>query len=194
MSKWGTSVPRRRKRADGERNRAQLIIAAKNAIAEHGAAVSLDQVSRDAGVSIATLYRHFPSRDALLQEVYSEEVEALIGTAEQLTADHDPVTALREWLVVFVEFLNTKRGMADALSTLIDGPDALFSETHARLSSPISALVARATDTGKFRIDVEPLDLLRALTGVANVRPDPDWKQSAIHLIDHLIRGAELER
>ncbi|PRD40782.1 hypothetical protein C5748_24880 [Phyllobacterium phragmitis] len=87
---------------------------------------------------------------------------------------------------MFVGFLDTKRGMADALSTLIDGSDDLYTETHARLSAPISALVAGATDGTGARIDVKPLDLLRALTGIASIRPDPDWKDSALGLIDLL--------
>jgi len=108
MSDAGASSAGKPKRADGARNRAQLIAAAKRAISAHGAAVSLDLVARKAGVSIATLYRNFSSRDALLEEVYKEEVEALVNAAETLLARHDPITALREWLQMFVVFLDTK--------------------------------------------------------------------------------------
>ena len=181
--------PMRRPRADGERNRARLLAAAKCAFAKDGAAVSLEQIAREADVSIATLYRHFPTRDELISAVYQEEVTLLIKAADQLMAGRKPAAALREWLTLFVEFLDTKHGMAEAMDTLIGGPETLYSRTPHRLDVPIKALVAGGIATGVFRDDIEPHDLLRALAGVAHVRPSENWKRSAMRMVDLLING-----
>jgi AcrR family transcriptional regulator len=181
----------RRPRADGERNRARLIAAAKGAFAEKGAAVSLEHIAREADVSIATLYRHFPTRDELIAAVYQQEVTALIEAADQLMAEREPAAALREWLMLFVEFLDAKHGMAEAMDTLIGGPEPLYSRTPHRLDVPINALVAGGVATGVLRDDFEPHDLLRALSGVAHVRPSENWKQSAIQIVDILLKGMQ---
>lgn len=179
----------RRPRADGERNRARLIEAAKHAFAGKGAAVSLEHIAREADVSIATLYRHFPTRDELIAAVYQQEVTALTAAADQLVTEREPAVALREWLMLFVEFLDAKHGMAEAMDTLIGGPEPLYSRTPHRLDVPVKALVARGVATGVFRDDVEPHDLLRALSGVAHVRPGENWKQSAVQMVDILLKG-----
>jgi AcrR family transcriptional regulator len=181
----------RRPRADGERNRARLIAAAKHAFAEGGAAISLEQIARKADVSIATLYRHFPTRDELISAVYQQEVSTLIEAADQLMTEREPAAALREWLMLFVEFLDAKHGMAAAMDTLIGGPETLYSRTPHRLDFPIKALVAGGVATGVFRDDFEPHDLLRALAGVAHVRPNKNWKQSAIRMVDILLKGMQ---
>jgi AcrR family transcriptional regulator len=184
-----TPKPTRRPRADGERNRGQLIAAAKRVFAEKGAAASLEQVAREADVSIATLYRHFPTRDELISAVYRREVTTLIEAADQLISKRKPAAALREWLMLFVEFLDAKHGMAEAMNTLIGGPEPLYSRTPHRLDVPIKLLVAGGVATGVFQDDIEPHDLLRALAGVAHVRPGENWKQSAIRMVDILLKG-----
>jgi AcrR family transcriptional regulator len=181
----------RRPRADGERNRVRLIEAAKHAFAEKGAAVSLEHIAREADVSIATLYRHFPTRDELISAVYQQEVTALIAAADQLVTEREPAVALREWLMLFVEFLDAKHGMAEAMDTLIGGPEPLYSRTPHRLDVPVKALVARGVATGVFRDDFEPHDLLRALSGVAHVRPSENWKRSAVQMVDILLKGMQ---
>ena len=191
MQQGSNPRPTRRPRGDGERNRARLIAAAKRAFAEGGPAVSLEPIAREAGVSIATLYRHFQTRDALISAVYQQEVDTLIETADRLLTEREPATALRKWLMLFVEFLGAKHGIAEAMTTLIGGPEALYSKTRDRLTWPITALVAGAVATGGFRTDIQPLDLLRALTGIARVRPDEDWKQSAVRMVDLLLRGMQ---
>ena len=193
VQKGSTRKPTRRPRADGERNRARLIAAAKDAFAKDGAAVSLEQVAREADVSIATLYRHFPTRDELISAVYQQEVTTLIEAADQLMTEREPAAALREWLMSFVEFLDAKRGMAAAMDTLIGGPEPLYSKTPHRLDVPIKALVAAGVATGVFRSDIEPHDLLRALAGVAHVRPSKGWKRSAARMVDLLLKGMQKE-
>jgi AcrR family transcriptional regulator len=169
-----------------------LIAAAKLAFAEKGAAVGLEHIAREADVSIATLYRHFPTRDELISAVYQQEVTALIEAAEQLMTEQEPAAALRDWLMLFVEFLDAKHGMAAAMDTLIGGPEPLYSRTPHRLDVPIKALVARGVATGVFRDDIEPHDLLRALSGVAHVRPSANWKRSAGRMVDLLLDGLQV--
>jgi AcrR family transcriptional regulator len=183
------SKPTRRPRSDGERNRTRLVEAAKNAFAERGAGASLEQIARDANVSIASLYRHFPTRDEMISAVYRQEVDALIEAADRLATETEPIMALREWLLLFVEFLDVKHGMADAMNTLIGGPEDLYGKTPDRLVSPITTLVRNAINSGSIRDDVEPLDLLRALAGVANVRPTKTWKQSTLRMVELLLEG-----
>ncbi len=183
------SKPGRRPRSDGERNRLKLIDAAKHVFAEKGAAASLEQVAREANVSIASLYRHFPTRDAVISAVYRQEVDALIEAADRLIAQREPTAALHEWLMLFVEFLDTKHGMAEAMDTLMGGPEDLYSKTPDRLASPITALVTRAVETGACQRDIEPLDLLRALSGVATIRANENWKRSAIRMVELLLAG-----
>jgi len=194
VQKRSTPKPARRPRADGERNRLRLIEAAKAAFAKDGAAASLEQIARDAKVSIATLYRHFPTRDELISSVYQQEVTSLIDAADLLMTKREPVTALHEWLMLFVDFLDTKHGMAAAMDTLIGGPEPLYSKTPHRLDVPVKALVAAGVSAGAFRDDIEPHDLLRALAGVAHVRPSKGWKRSAAHMVDLLLNGLQTRR
>jgi AcrR family transcriptional regulator len=168
-----------------------LIAAAKHAFAEKGADTSLEQIAREADVSIATLYRHFPTRDALISAVYQQEVTMLIEAADQLMSKREPAAALREWLMLFVAFLDAKRGMAAAMDTLIGGPEPLYSRTPHRLDGPIKALVANGVAAGIFRDDIEPHDLLRALAGVAHVRPSENWKRSVVRMVDLLLNGMQ---
>ncbi len=189
MQRETTPISMRRPRSDGKRNRARLITAAKLAFAEHGTGASLEGIAREAEVSIASLYRHFPTRDTLIEAVYRQETDVLIEAAGRLATERVPTTALREWLLLFVEFIDTKQGMAEVFDSLIGGPDALYSGTPARLASPIAVLVERVVVTGDFQIDVEPLDLLRAIAGVANVKHNKKWKDAAIGMIDLLIKG-----
>jgi AcrR family transcriptional regulator len=190
MPKAVVSTPRKA-RADAERNRARLINAAKAAFADHGELASLEQIAREADVGIGTLYRHFPSRDALIESVYRQEIEDLITSADRLAEAHEPIEALRLWLLLFVSFLDTKMGIAGALSTLSGGPDELYSGTPAKLDVPVRMLVGRALESGDIGSVTEPMNFLRALVGVASIRPSLGWKADAVEMIDILLRGAK---
>lgn len=181
----------RQPRADGERNKARLVEAAKRRFAEQGASAALEQIARDAGVGIGTLYRHFATRDALIEAVYRQEVDTLVAAASELEANATPVEELRAWLILFIDFLETKQGMGSVLDTLIGGSESLYSSTPTRLSPAIDLLVERANAGGGIRIDMAPLDLLRAIAGIATIRPATAWKQQAAALIDLLLRGAQ---
>jgi AcrR family transcriptional regulator len=151
----------------------------------------MDGIARQAEVSIASLYRHFPTRDALIEAVYRQETDSLIDAAGQLAKAMRPAAALRAWLMLFVEFLGAKRGMAEALNSLIGGPDALYNGTPGRLAAPIASLVDRVVATGQFHIEVEPLDLLRAIAGVANVGHPDTSKHSAVAMVELLLKGLQ---
>ncbi len=184
----------RQPRSDGERNRSTLIDAAKRRFAEQGASVALEQIARDAGVGIGTLYRHFPTRDALVEAVYRQEVDALVNAASELAENATPVDALRTWLILFIDFLETKQGIGSVLDTLIGGSEPLYSGTPAQLSPPIDRLVERANTSGGIRLDITPLDLLRAIAGVATIRPGAGWRDQAIGLVDLVLGGAREAR
>jgi AcrR family transcriptional regulator len=181
--------PPRKPRADAQRNRERLLVIAKEAFTRHGADVSLDDVAKQAGVGPGTLYRHFPTRDALLAEVYRAEVEKLANAEREYSATMPPMPALRAWMLLFVDFIATKQLIAAALNSLISDSSKLC-ESGARIAGAMNALVERAIQSGDIRQDLDPLDLLRALVGVSNVASAPDWPQSAKRLVDILILGS----
>jgi AcrR family transcriptional regulator len=182
-------APIRKVRADGARNRQRLVEAAKAVFAEKSAGASLEEIARAADVGIGTLYRHFPTRDALIEAVYRHEVEQLALAAARLSAKHSPITALREWLLVFVDYVAAKYGMAAVLNLLVGGTSALYAESSAQMTQAIEKLTGDAVASGDIRMDMEPLDLLRALAGVMNREPGPDSRRAAKRLVDILIAG-----
>ena len=179
----------RKPRADAERNRIRLMEVAKAAFTELGPEVALEESARRAGVGIGTLYRHFPTRDALLAEVYRHAVEQLAETAERLSATHPPVEALREWMRLFVDYIATKQVIAPALSAMVGGTSELYAASGTTIKTAIALLADRAVASGDIALALTPLDLLRALVGVANVNNGPAWQASAHTLIDVLIEG-----
>jgi AcrR family transcriptional regulator len=183
----------RKPRVDAQRNRLRLLDAAKAAFGESGSEASLDAIARGAGVGIGTLYRHFPTRDALVEAVYRNEAQQLADAAVRLAATEAPLDALRSWMRLFVDHLATKRLMAEALNALAGGTSDLYAASGAQVKTAISALVDRAVDHGDIRLDVEPFDLLRALAGVANIGAGPNWAESARRLVDILIAGVRVE-
>jgi AcrR family transcriptional regulator len=179
----------RKPRADAQRNRIRLLETAKVAFAEKGSAASLDEIARTAGVGAGTLYRHFPTRDALIEAVYRNETEQLVAAATRLTETHPAVTALREWLLLFVDYIAIKHGMYEALNSIVGGSSDLHLASTAQVKQAIAKLVGRAVASGDIRLDLDPLDLLRALAGVANVSSGPDGERAAKHLVEILIAG-----
>jgi AcrR family transcriptional regulator len=179
----------RKPRADALRNRERILGFAKEAFTRSGANINLDELAREAGIGPGTLYRHFPTRDALLEVVYRREVEKL-AAAERKFATMAPTDALRAWMLLFVDYIAAKQIIAPALNTLVGGPSKVFESTGHLIKGAIQALVDRAIESGDIRADLDPLDLLRALIGVSNVASAPDWQQSARRLVDILIAGS----
>jgi AcrR family transcriptional regulator len=180
----------RKPRADAQRNRERILKVAKQEFTRSGANASLEEIAKQAGVGPGTLYRHFPTREDLLVAVYQSEMEKLAGAEETLTNSMPPVEALRAWLLLFVDTVATKRIIAPVLNTLVGDPKKVFAPFHAQIHEALRALVKRAVKSGDMRKDLDPLDLLRAIVGVANVATSPDWQQSARRLMEILILGA----
>lgn len=153
-------------RADAVRNRARIIEAATAAFTEHGEATSLEDVARRAGVGIGTLYRHFPTRDALVEAVYRSFVESLCEAADELAATMAPDAALAAWMQRFVGYVATKRGMATALKSMLDADATLFDDCREHLREAANRLLAGAAAAGHIRGDVDAGDLLRAMGGI----------------------------
>jgi AcrR family transcriptional regulator len=180
----------RKPRADAQRNRERILEIAKVAFTRHGADVSLDDIARQAGVGPGTLYRHFPTRDALLEAVYHTEVGKLAAAEREFARRLSPVEALRAWMLLFVDYIEAKHLIAPALNTLVGGASKVYEASGAQVKQAIRSLVERAVKSGDIRPDLEPFDLLRALVGVSNVASTPDWPQSARRLVDILIAGS----
>jgi AcrR family transcriptional regulator len=183
----------RKPRADAQRNRIRLLETAKAAFAEKGSGASLDEIARIAGVGAGTLYRHFPTRDALIEAVYRNETEQLVAAAIRLAETHPPMTALREWLLLFVDYMATKHGMYEALNSIVGGTSDLYSASTAQVKQAIAKLIDRAVASGDIRLDLDPLDLVRALAGVANLSSGLDGKHAAKRMVDILIAGVRTQ-
>jgi AcrR family transcriptional regulator len=177
-------------RTDALRNRERILEVAKEAFTRSGANSSLDDIAKHAGVGAGTLYRHFPTREALLEAVYRTEVEKLAAAERKFVQTMPPIEALRAWMLLFVDYIATKKIIAPALNTLVGGSSKVFEASGAQIKGAIHALVERAIKSGDLRPDLDPFDLLRALIGVSNVASGPDWPQSARRLVDILITGS----
>ncbi|HVB37127.1 MAG TPA: helix-turn-helix domain-containing protein [Vicinamibacterales bacterium] len=180
----------RKPRADAQRNRERILEVARQAFTRAGAQASLDDIARQAGVGAGTLYRHFPTREALLEAVYRAELENLAAAAQTLTDTRPPIEALRAWLLLFVDAVATKQIIAPALNSLVEDHKKTFEASYTRMHDALRGLVKRAVKNGDIRRDLDPVDLLRALVGVAHVTSSPDWQRSARRLVDILIAGS----
>lgn len=180
----------RKPRSDAQRNRERILEVARKAFSRFGATASLDDIAREAGVGPGTLYRHFPTREELLEAVYRSGMEKLAAAAQKLAAELPPVEALRAWLLLFVDSIAAKQLIAPALKQLVGDPTKVFEASYNRVWEAIRMLVQRAIENGDIRDDLDPVDLLRALVGVASVATSPEWQQSARRLVDILIAGA----
>jgi AcrR family transcriptional regulator len=190
MPKKRSQLSGRKPRTDAQRNRQRILEVAKEAFTRSGANSSLDDIAKHAGVGAGTLYRHFPTREALLEAVYRTEVEKLAAAERKFLQTMPPIEALRAWMLLFVDYFATKKIIAPALNTLVGGSSKVFEASGAQIKGAIHALVERAIKNGDLRPDLDPLDLLRALIGVSNVASGPDWQQSARRLVDILITGS----
>jgi AcrR family transcriptional regulator len=183
----------RKPRADAQRNRERILEVAKQELTGSGANASLEEIAKKAAVGAGTLYRHFPMREELLMAVYRSEVEKL-AAAERISYSMSPVEALRAWLLLFVDAtedaVETKQIIAPVLNTLVGDLKKVFDASYAQIHEALRPLVKRAIKSGNIRKDLDPIDLLRAIVGVANVSASPDWQQSARRLVDILIAGA----
>ncbi len=162
----GWAPPARPLRADARRNRDAVLAAAAEAFASQGVEAPLEDIARAAGVGVGTLYRHFPTREALVFGVYAREVEQLAASAQQLSAELEPAQALREWMRRFVRYAATKRGLIGMLHTMMADRTELFDQTKAQISGAADHLLKRAAAAGQIRDDIAAEDLTRSMGGI----------------------------
>ncbi|GAB3959640.1 TetR/AcrR family transcriptional regulator [Micromonospora vulcania] len=176
-----------RLRADAKINQDRLLNAARRAFARDGVDTSLREIAKDAGVGIGTLYRRFPTREDLVWVVYRSEVDRICTSVAELLAQHPPVTALRTWMESFLEFLATKRAMADVLKAALARDDDQRLEIRDRLTTALATLLAAGVAEGSIRTDVAAFDVVMALGGIALVAAEPDQRAQAARQVDLLM-------
>lgn len=181
--------PSRRPRTDAVRNRERLIEAATHVFGMGAPQASLEAVAREAEVGIGTLYRHFPTREALFEAVYRREVDQLGDLAERLAREAAPVEALRQWLHANVGLVATKRGMVEALQLVASGSTELKAYSFERLTGALALLLARGVATGDLRPDITAEDLLRTVVGIFYADNSTDWQASALRIVDVFVDG-----
>ncbi len=179
---------RRGPRSDALRNQERLLEAAKQAFADIGPNVSLEEIARRAGVGIATLYRNFPTREAVVEAVFLREVEQLAQAATDLLTTLAPGDALHEWLRLSVRFSATKKGLGPALSS-ITTQAALFDRSKELLTKAVTLLTERASEHGDIRPVAQPIDLVRALKGFYDDSDSPEGQSRAFAVVDLLMAG-----
>jgi AcrR family transcriptional regulator len=190
LSKMGLTAKRSRKpRADSVLNRERLLEAATAIFAAGGPQASLEAVARRADVGIGTLYRHFPTREALFEAVYRREVDQLGDLADRLAGETDPVEALRAWLHAQVRLVAAKKGMIEGLQLAAHGSSELKAYSFERLIRALRALLEHAVAAGAVRSDISAEDVLRALVGMIYAQGGDNWQATALRLADVLVDG-----
>lgn len=185
-----TAPPERKVRADAQRNRERILEVAKQAFTRDGASASLDDIARRAGIGAGTLYRHFPTRDALIEAVYRSEVEKLAAAEQRFSATMPPLEALRSWMLLFIEHVSEKRLILPAMDSVAGGSMRLIEGSRSLIHTAFIRSVKRAMDNGDLRADTDPNDFVRALVGVFHTIALPGWEQSARRIVDILIAGS----
>jgi AcrR family transcriptional regulator len=175
-------------RADARRNYERIVAVARDVFAEHGAEAPLDDIARRAHVGAGTLYRHFPSRDTLIEAVYRGEIETLCARAYELLDDRSPDDALNEWMREHVSFVLNKRGLAMTLKAALERDSETFALCKTKLRDAAAALLTAAQDVAAVRADVRADDLLRLghAVGVATERAPEDTERLLSLMLDGL--------
>ena len=176
-------------RKDAARNREKLLAAAVELFAERGTEGSLEEVAKRAGVGIGTLYRHFPTRDALVEAAYRNEVAQLRAAADELLAELPPDAALEAWMRRFVDYGSAKRGMRDALQSIAGGSATLFADTRGQVTEAVAVLLRAGAEAGTLRGDVEPEDVLRAMGAIWLVAEGDEFADQAMRILQLVLDG-----
>ncbi|HEV6952418.1 MAG TPA: helix-turn-helix domain-containing protein [Promicromonospora sp.] len=184
-----TEAQSRAPRADAARNRSQLLAVATRVFAASDTEPSMRAIAREAGVGIATLYRHFPTRESLVDAVYTDQVERLTTGARELLETHPPAVALRRWADAFGDWVATKNGMLDTLLAMVDSGRIAHARTREELLTAITALLEAGHAAGDLRADVAADDVAAAIVGVFTVAPRPTHAERAGRLLDLLLDG-----
>lgn len=191
-------APTRPMRADAQRNHERILEAAAPAFGAHGENASLEEIARTAGVGIGTLYRHFPTREALLEAVYRREVELLSAAAPELLASMDPAAALNEWCRRFVAYAATKKGWAATLKAALGPNSEVFAHSRTTMIAALESLIKANVDAGLMRSDISADDVFRAIGALCHTVETPDWQEATTRLaalfLDGLRYGAPAYR
>lgn len=182
--------PQRKPRADAQRNRERILEVAKEVFTRDGGAASLDDIARQTVIGPGTLYRHFPTRDSLIEAVYRSEVEKLAAAEQRFAATMPPIEALRAWMLLFIEHVSSKKLIMPAMDTVTGGATRLIEGTRSLIHTTFVASVRRAISSGELRADTNPDDLVRALVGVFHTTALAGWEESARRIVDMLIAGS----
>ena len=178
----------RKRRSDAAQNREAILAVALAALTE-SSDVSLNAIAKSAGVANATLYRHFPTREKLVLEVYRHEVRQLVDSAARLLAEQEPGEALREWVARLAQYAMTKHGLADAIRAAASPGSELWEETYAPIVGALGKLLAAAEQAGAVRCGLDPDDVILALAGLWEIDPSTDWKARAARLYELVFTG-----
>jgi AcrR family transcriptional regulator len=176
-------------RADAQLNQDRLLEAAARAFARDGSEASLKAIAKDAGVGIGTLYRRFPTRERLIEATYRNETARLCAAAPELLQTSPAVEALRAWMDLFVDYMATKHGMADALHAVLVLEGDLRMQTRDLLTEALATLMAAGVADRTIRPDINPNDVLMGLGGVTLIAGEPRQRDLARRLLDLLIDG-----
>lgn len=190
MKQLAVKTVARKPRADAKRNRERILEVARQVFTRRGSETSMDEIAKRAKIGPGTLYRHFPTRDDLLAAVYITEVEKLAEAQRKFSAELPPAEALRAWMLVFIDYIAAKKIISPALNAMAGGPSRVFQQSTRMMEEAAHALASRAVANGDIRPDVDPLDMLRALYGVASAGSTEDWPENARRFVDILIRGS----
>ncbi|GAA2468512.1 TetR/AcrR family transcriptional regulator [Winogradskya humida] len=176
-------------RSDATRNRNQLLEVATRVFVSAGTEPSMRAIAREAGVGIGTLYRHFPTRESLVDAVYHDQVARLTDGARELLAELPPPAALRRWMDLFGDWIATKNGMLDTLLAMIETGEIAHLGTQAKLLAAIDAILDAGRVTGDLRTDVSAEDIAAGLIGIFTVARPPDHADRAGRLLNLLMDG-----
>jgi AcrR family transcriptional regulator len=171
-------------RSDARRNRDKLLAVATAAFAgAEGRPVSLESIAREAGVGIGTLYRHFPTREQLIEAVYRSELAEVVAAADRLLAEHPPKVALRRWMDRYAGFVAAKKGMADSLRAMVESGAVEINQMHARIVAATDTLLRAGAGDGSLRADVQAEDVVSSLIGIFLVSSSPEQTSRMLDLL-----------
>ncbi|MEV6641427.1 helix-turn-helix domain-containing protein [Amycolatopsis sp. NPDC051371] len=179
----------REPRADAARNRDQLLAVATRMFVSADAEPSMRAIAREAGVGIATLYRHFPTRESLVDAVYRDQVGRLTTGARALLDELAPAAAMRRWMDLFGDWIATKNGMLDTLLAMIESGEIAHAQTRTELLAAITTILDAGRAAGDLRSDVTAEDIAASLIGIFTVAPRPEHEAKAGRLLNLLMDG-----
>jgi AcrR family transcriptional regulator len=181
--------PERAPRADARRNRERLLTSASRLFVERGPGATFIEIAKDAGVGVGTVYRHFPTREALIEAAYQSELDAVCDAAPELVRTLPAEEALRTWMDRFVDYMTTKLGMGEAMSAVISAGTNPYARSRERLDEALEILIGATTEAGVTRPDLNVDDVLMTLSGIAMAAGAAAETGQAARMLDLLFEG-----